>query len=272
MPRTRRCTRRLATAQASLIPSKVATPRDVGRLDYPLSPDDDRRRALKEALLAFLGTTVLCAALWQSRGVLGDWASSFIPLVFLAVPWWLLDRRRAEWAAYALTPHPIDRGLRLVLIASLAIFPPFYGAFLIYYRTICDLGFMPEFCLDFLGAGGGALAWPPGLLEQAVIQLVAVALPEEFFFRGYLQGRLAESWPDRRRLWGAPVGPALVVTAALFAIGHVLVDGNPLRLAVFFPGLVFGWMRARTGSILAGVLFHALCNLYSDVLHRSFFG
>ena len=68
------------------------------------------------------------------------------------------------------------------------------------------------------------------------------------------------------------MGRALVVSAALFAVGHVLVDGNPIRLAVFFPGLVFGWMRARTGSILPGLLFHAMCNLCSEVLHRSFFG
>jgi hypothetical protein len=30
-------------------------------------------------------------------------------------------------------------------------------------------------------------------------------------------------------------------------------------------------MRARTGSVAAGAVFHALCNLYSDVLHTSFF-
>jgi membrane protease YdiL (CAAX protease family) len=46
---------------------------------------------------------------------------------------------------------------------------------------------------------------------------------------------------------------------------------NVQRLAVFFPALVFGWMRARTGSILAGATFHALCNLFADVLHTSFF-
>jgi hypothetical protein len=30
-------------------------------------------------------------------------------------------------------------------------------------------------------------------------------------------------------------------------------------------------MRARTGSVLPGALYHALCNLLSDVLHSSFF-
>ena len=67
------------------------------------------------------------------------------------------------------------------------------------------------------------------------------------------------------------MGRTLLVTSALFALGHVLVDFNVQRSAVFFPALVFGWMRARTGSVAAGAAFHALCNLYSDVLHTSFF-
>jgi membrane protease YdiL (CAAX protease family) len=67
------------------------------------------------------------------------------------------------------------------------------------------------------------------------------------------------------------VGWALVVSSALFAVSHVAVIPNPQRLAVFFPALLFGWMRARTGSIAAGAAFHALCNLLSDVLHTSYF-
>ncbi|HXU01770.1 MAG TPA: CPBP family glutamic-type intramembrane protease, partial [Polyangia bacterium] len=65
---------------------------------------------------------------------------------------------------------------------------------------------------------------------------------------------------------------ALIVSSVLFAVSHVVVIPNPQRLAVFFPALLFGWMRARTGSIVPGALFHALCNILSDVLHVSYFG
>jgi membrane protease YdiL (CAAX protease family) len=51
----------------------------------------------------------------------------------------------------------------------------------------------------------------------------------------------------------------------------VLVDFDARRLAVFFPGLLFGWMRSATGSILPGVLCHASSNLYIEALHRTFF-
>ena len=105
----------------------------------------------------------------------------------------------------------------------------------------------------------------------ALSQLVVVAIPEELFFRGYLMERLERVWPPTRRLFGAKVGWALIVSSALFAIGHVAVIPNPQRLAVFFPALLFGWMRARTGSIAAGALFHALCNILADTLHTSYF-
>ena len=54
------------------------------------------------------------------------------------------------------------------------------------------------------------------------------------------------------------------------AIGHLLTEVNPNRLAVFFPALVFGWLRSRTRGIGAGVVFHALCNLYASYLARSY--
>jgi membrane protease YdiL (CAAX protease family) len=54
---------------------------------------------------------------------------------------------------------------------------------------------------------------------------------------------------------------ALILTAMLFALAHVVVDGQPMRLLVFFPGLLFGWLKHRSTSIVPGILFHALCNL-----------
>ncbi len=38
------------------------------------------------------------------------------------------------------------------------------------------------------------------------------------------------------------------------------------RLAVFFPSLLFGWLRSRTGGIGASTVFHALCNTWSELL------
>ncbi|HVY47347.1 MAG TPA: myxosortase family intramembrane protease, partial [Minicystis sp.] len=87
---------------------------------------------------------------------------------------------------------------------------------------------------------------------------------------GYLQSELDLAWPPRWRLFGADLGPGWLVSAAVFAVGHVLTISSPARLAVFFPALVFGWLRARTRGIGAGVVFHALCNLFAATLGRGY--
>ena len=86
---------------------------------------------------------------------------------------------------------------------------------------------------------------------QVAAQLLVVALPEELFFRGYIQGRLEEALPPTTNLFGARVGWAWILGAALFGLGHFLVTFEPQMLSRFFPGLAFGWMFARTRSILA---------------------
>jgi membrane protease YdiL (CAAX protease family) len=111
---------------------------------------------------------------------------------------------------------------------------------------------------------------PLEALNEAFGQLVVIALPEEAFYRGYLQSRLDEAIAPRLRIAGAAIGPSLVVASAIFAIGHVATIHAPARLAVFFPALLFGWLRARTGGVGASVVFHALCNLFSEALGRGY--
>jgi membrane protease YdiL (CAAX protease family) len=106
--------------------------------------------------------------------------------------------------------------------------------------------------------------------SEVAAQLLIVALPEEAFYRGYVQTRLGQAWPARLRLFGAEVGPSIVVTSAIFALGHYATIHDPARLAVFFPSLLFGWLRARTGGVGAPVAFHALCNLFSESLMRGY--
>ena len=95
-----------------------------------------------------------------------------------------------------------------------------------------------------------------------LFQLALIALPEEYFYRGYLQHRLADVVRDRRLTVGPVwISSANVVASGLFALGHLIIGWDPARLAVFFPSLLFGWLRERTGSIAASVVFHAACNL-----------
>ncbi len=113
-------------------------------------------------------------------------------------------------------------------------------------------------------------AAPLDVLNEIAGQLVIIALPEEAFYRGFLQTRLEDLWPGGVRVLGANVGPAILVTSAIFALGHLATQHDASRLAVFFPSILFGWLRARTRGIGAGLLFHAMCNLFSETLMRGY--
>jgi membrane protease YdiL (CAAX protease family) len=69
---------------------------------------------------------------------------------------------------------------------------------------------------------------------------------------------------------GAQLGWSTPVTSAVFALGHFLTEPHPQRLAVFFPSLLFCWLRSRTGGIGAAILLHAMANLFSSTLGRSY--
>lgn len=147
-------------------------------------------------------------------------------------------------------------GLRESLVAfavALAIFPPFVVGFWLWHGPT------------------HAFRWslPPDLPTFALAQVVMVALPEEAFFRGWVQTRLHDLWPPKRKLLGAEIEPrALVLQAALFALVHLAVEPRLDELATFFPGLLFGWLRARRDGIGAAVVLHALSNLFAETLVR----
>ena len=128
-------------------------------------------------------------------------------------------------------------------------------------------------------AGPARTGAPPGIAfhlrvpagygwRDLVDELFVTALPEEFFYRGWLQARLKRVWPSGARIAGVVVGPAFLLTAGLFAVGHLAVF-RPSRLAVFFPALLFGWLRERTGTVVGSTIFHAGCNILAKVVAAS---
>ena len=118
--------------------------------------------------------------------------------------------------------------------------------------------------------GDFSLKLPPNLASFVLAQLIVVALPEEAFFRGYLQTALSDLRESRARVLGAKLAPrAWLLQAILFAAIHFIVEPQPARLAVFFPALLFGWTRGWRGGIGAALALHAMSNLYSEILARS---
>jgi membrane protease YdiL (CAAX protease family) len=241
------------------------------------------RRALVEALIAFAVATFVVAVLFQLAGVwpvAADYLQPLVAVVFLYIPAAIAWRRGQDLRDYGFTIRPIGKSLAFGLGGPAIVFPLFLIGFVLFYRTVCAPG-SPHWMhsLVYSGECSRFLGWralghpraPFDLWKDAFSQLVVVAIPEELFFRGYLLDRLELALPPKRRLLGGGIGAALVLSAVLFALGHVLVDFDPRRLATFFPGLLFGWMRSATGSIAAGATAHASANLYIAILHRTFF-
>lgn len=229
-----------------------------------------KQSTLAEVAIGFAIATGAASALYnvgQSVGFIHRNLHALVALVFLALPQIML-RRRGNIERYGFTTQPLGLGLAIAGIAIAVVLPLFVGGFVLATRFACAHlpTWVPGSCFRVTHP-----VWrlPGDFPLQAAAQLVVIALPEELFFRGYVQGRLEEAWPPTRTFLGAKLGVAWIVTAALFGLGHFLVTFEPQMLTRFFPGLVFGWMFARTQSILPGTIFHAACNLLMAVLGAS---
>jgi membrane protease YdiL (CAAX protease family) len=229
------------------------------------------RRVWVEVLVVATGAT---GAVTLASAYLPDrWIATTVGLLFFGATWLTVWRRSDEdvqrhGLAFGglVLPGAIDvghlareaaRAIGWALALAAIFFVPFYAGFRAWAHWVWH--------------AQQSFAFPPLTLRlgsDAAAQVLIVALPEESFYRGYVQTRLDEAWPPRLRILGANVGPSLVVTSAIFAAGHFATIHDPARLAVFFPSLLFGWLRARTGGVGASIGFHALCNLFSESLMR----
>jgi len=105
--------------------------------------------------------------------------------------------------------------------------------------------------------------WPAWLLYQ----FFYVAVAEEIFFRGYVQGNTTRWLQQSTRLPRlAPACIAIFVSAGCFALAHVVVQGQITAALTFLPGLVLAWLFLRTGSLLAPILFHGVANVSYAVI------
>jgi membrane protease YdiL (CAAX protease family) len=100
-------------------------------------------------------------------------------------------------------------------------------------------------------------------LNLVLVQVIAIALPEEYFFRGFVQPTLNRHM-GRIKIAGLNlhISWAIIAASALFALVHLVVIPAPFRLAVFFPGIIFGLLYERSKSLTPSILFHAGSNLF----------
>jgi len=212
----------------------------------------------------------------------GPIAFTIAAVVQLYLPLWRIDTLKLGHDFIGLHTRTWRRDLRIVGWLVLITFPPYIvGHYLFMTRAhdwAVQLGwlevahYLPRMKLHLhlpegIGGWWAAVLW---FGELVATHGLGVALPEETFYRGYLQPRLEHLWAPGFSVFGVHIGKAAVLATALFALGHFLGEWNPLRLGPFFPGLVFAWQRNATGSVVGCITYHAACNLIGEILSTQY--
>lgn len=213
----------------------------------PEIPPRSERYLLLETVLALIIAVLAIKGIGASSASEVDWLLTPLILVIAAfVPTTISNRK---FVKFGFIRRQITASLALVGWTCVALFPLVVGG------------------LWVLKSHGFGLPLPPVSPQgQAWVgwlfyQFMYVAMAEEVFFRGYVQGNILRlSGPvigrrPRLREW-ASIG----ISAACFAVAHVMIQGQIVSVLTFLPGLVFGWLFIRTRSLLAPVLFHGLAN------------
>lgn len=169
----------------------------------------------------------------------------------------------------------------------------FYGCLYLSFRLVLGLRHhkpvlsllgwrRPQINLIWMGGGGVVLAFvlsalgdlfktpkialpfekltntPASLTFFAIVAIVLAPFFEELFFRGFVQPLLS-------RTFGTVAG--ILITAGLFGALHGFEYSWVWQYALFISlaGAVFGWLRARTNSIVPSTVMHGCFNAVSVV-------
>ena len=89
---------------------------------------------------------------------------------------------------------------------------------------------------------------PKQIAPSLLLLAVLAPIVEELVFRGLIYGWVAGRWSTMA---------ALIVSSLAFAAAHF----EPAHIVLVLPlGLLFGWMRRRTDSLLPSLVAHVLNN------------
>ncbi len=193
----------------------------------------------KPFFFVFFGVLGTIRVLYTFRHVLffSHYLSSLVALVLIYPALLHINFTKQPIVFFETNARLVLSSLKTFTATSLVIFPPFLLASHFYQKLI--LGHHLQ------------IFSPPHMEEEFLIQVVLIAFPEEFFFRGYVQETLKKLSSPRT---------AILLTSILFAGAHSFIALQWWHFAIFFPALVFGWLREKTNGLVAPILFHAVSN------------
>ncbi len=84
-----------------------------------------------------------------------------------------------------------------------------------------------------------------------IFQLIVVSVPEEIFFRGFLQEKIGNNIKG------------ILITSSMFSFAHFpsfIYYQDIYALLTFFPSLIMGIIYMKTKNIMPCIIFHFLAN------------
>ena len=107
-------------------------------------------------------------------------------------------------------------------------------------------------------------------LQTLLYLAIMPGLNEELIYRGYLLGILDKIMPAKSMFLKAPLDWGVILTSLLFGLLHGFWLDSNLKIQIdlialqnsTISGLIFAWLRARTGSLLMPVLAHGMVDFF----------
>jgi len=177
-------------------------------------------------------------------------------------------------------PPPLTHTLSILMAVSTAV------AVFVLLRRLEGIGYVIDWRRSFgrnfgfhflvfaaiaipLGISIGFLHWDPTLARLRSLSPTALGIlfftawPEEFLFRGLLQNLFSRTFKNE---WAG-----LAVASLIFGLSHIAHAPYPnwkYVLLATIAGLFYGRAWMKTGSLVPGVLVHALVDISWHVLFR----
>ncbi|MEI7740785.1 MAG: JDVT-CTERM system glutamic-type intramembrane protease [Betaproteobacteria bacterium] len=127
--------------------------------------------------------------------------------------------------------------LRMVLIAMALAFP--FWVLLFFFKQKYD-------CCKVIG------------LFQVIVLVIIAPITEEIIFRGAIQTFLSQRNFELNLGW---LSLSNLITSCLFSASHFLLNHSIEILLVFFPSLIFGYLREKSNSLMGSIVVHGFYNL-----------
>lgn len=158
-----------------------------------------------------------------------------IVLVLVAAGWGFMNAHRSGFLLHALGERP-----RLVSTVTFTLIT-------LALVRLAGYGFAAVFPLQVTALRHDVVSWP------FLVFYFAVSIPlQEFVFRGYTLAAL-ERWTKN---WSV----AVILSSTVYAFFHLHYTWK-LALAVFPLGLLFGYIKHRTHSLVYAAIAHAIVAL-----------